>query len=144
LRKDSSTLSSLWVIDGSIYAADEEVYIRIKDTITDAIEVIPDTEFNETNEIGRLNEVDPLKLAHLRIRGMWLLKPPIVAFEGYHNYSSDHTFQYHCILPLTKYNSYTESSREAIEGINEISISDVSVVPSRFATKCPHCTADLT
>ena len=76
IPKGKNVLSSIWFIDGSVYAADEEVYTNIKDSISDVLENSNEFDFSETNEIGRINYVDPLKITNLRIRGMWLLQPP--------------------------------------------------------------------
>jgi hypothetical protein len=81
IPKGKNVLSSIWFIDGSVYAADEEVYTNIKDSICDVLENSNEFDFSETNEIGRINYVDPLKITNLRIRGMWLLQPPYKVFD---------------------------------------------------------------
>lgn len=123
----SKTLSSLWFIDGSIYAADEEVYLSLKNTLTENIETTPGVDFSPTNEIGRVNHVDPLKITNLRIRGMWLLQPPYKVFDYVHGYDSSKKFQCIAILPLKKYVSFPRVSREKIEQDNNISIDDVKI-----------------
>ena len=45
---DSSRLKSLWMVYGSIYAARHETYKRIKDTISNGVNSIPNVEFAET------------------------------------------------------------------------------------------------
>ena len=50
---DDRNLLTLWFVYGDCYAADRQIYERIKNTISYGITTIPDVEFAETNEIGR-------------------------------------------------------------------------------------------
>src|SRR5699024_11579610 len=61
----------LWFVYGDCYCADKSYYERIADTIKDGVSSIPDVDFGETKELGRVNKVDPLGITYLRIRGMW-------------------------------------------------------------------------
>ena len=121
IPKGTKTLSSLWFIDGLIYAADEDVYLSLKETLTNNIETTPNIDFSPTNEIGRVNSVDPLKITNLRIRGMRLLQPPYKVFDYVHGYNSNKKFQCITILPLNKYNSFPEKSKNKIEALTNIS-----------------------
>lgn len=123
----SNLLSSLWFIDGSTYAADEEVYLSLKNTLTESIEATPGIDFSPTNEIGRVNFVDPLKITNLRIRGMWLLQPPYRVFDYVHGYDSSKKFQCITILPKTKYDTFSLSSKQKIENNKKISITEVDI-----------------
>lgn len=127
IPKGSKILSSLWFIDGSIYAADEDVYLSLKKTLTDKIEETPNIDFSPTNEIGRVNFVDPLKITNLRIRGMWLLHPPHKVFNYVHGYDSDKKFQCITILPVVKYNSFPKESKDKLETIDSIHLTEVEV-----------------
>ncbi len=125
--KGTSTLSSLWFIYGDLYAADEDVYLNLKETLTENIEQIQDIDFSETNEIGRINFVDPLKITNLRIRGMWLLQPPYKVFDYIHKYSSKYKFQCITLISKNKYEGFPESSRSKIENNKKITIDNVKV-----------------
>lgn len=127
IPKGSKILSSLWFIDGSIYAADEEVYLSLKETLTDNIEATPNIDFSPTNEIGRVNFVDPLRITNLRIRGMWLLQSPYKVFDYVHDYDANKKFQSITILPLVKYNSFPQKSKDKLEAVNSISITEIEV-----------------
>lgn len=126
-KKSNNQLSSLWFVDGSIYAADEQVYTTLKKDLTTNIEAIPNVDFSPTNEIGRVNGVDPLKISNLRIRGMWLLQAPFRVFDYVHGYSNTHNFQCIAILPKEKYLSFPQESRAQIENSKEIVLTDISV-----------------
>jgi NgoPII restriction endonuclease len=127
IPKGSKVLSSIWFVDGSVYAADEEVYLSLKDTLTNNIERTPNIDFSPTNEIGRVNYVDPLKITNLRIRGMWLLQPPYKVFDYVHGYSLNKKFQCISILPANKFKNYPKESRIKLEASETISISDIKV-----------------
>lgn len=113
--KSSKTLSSLWFIYGSIYAADEDVYTDLKNTITESLQNTPEINFSETKELGRVNFVDPLKITNMRIRGMWLLQPPVKVYDYIYKYQSNLKFQLVAIIPTDKYDSFPISSRNKIE-----------------------------
>lgn len=113
-----TNLNSLWMVYGSIYAAKHETYQRIKTTISEGIKEIPDVVFSETKELGRVNQVDPLGITNLRIRGMWQIENPRKVFNYLHE-PTDKEFELICIIPDEKYNSFPESSRTKIEGITE-------------------------
>lgn len=77
----SNVLHSLWFVYGDCYCADKSYYERISNTIRDGVANIPDVEFGETKELGRINKVDPLGITYLRIRGMWGIAHPSAVFR---------------------------------------------------------------
>lgn len=117
------------MIYGSIYAADEDVYTGLKNIITESLENTAGISFSETKELGRVNYVDPLKITNMRIRGMWLLQPPVKVFDYVYQYDKELKFQLIAIIPQDKYNSFPSESKARIEdSINEtLSINDVKV-----------------
>ena len=125
--KKTKKLSSLWFVYGSIYAADASVYTSLKDTLTESLENTENINFSPTNEIGRINHVDPLKITNLRIRGMWLLKPPFKVFDYVHRYSTEKDFQCIAIIPNDKYEHFNEKSKERIESLESVKIYDDKV-----------------
>lgn len=122
IPKKSKTLSSIWLIYGSIYAADEDVYTDLKNTITESLENISTINFSETKEIGRVNYVDPLKITNMRIRGMWLLQPPIKVFDYVYKYETNLKFQLIAIIPNEKYELFPLESRNKIENTSDANL----------------------
>lgn len=133
-------LKSLWVVYGNIFAAKHETYQRIKDTISDGIKTIPDVVFSETKELGRVNQVDPLGITNLRIRGMWQIENPRKVFHYLHK-SENKKFELVCIIPNEKYNSFSKESRNKIEGIKNkgFDISEVEVKDPNNPAKLIKC-----
>lgn len=121
------SIKSLWMVYGNIYAAKHETYQVIKQKITDGINEIPNVELAETNELGRVNRVDPLGITNLRIRGMWQIQNPRRVFNYLH--TTGDTFELVAIIPTTKYNSFPTESKNRIENLGNpnLSISDVQV-----------------
>lgn len=121
------SIKSLWMVYGNIYAAKHETYQVIKQKITDGINEIPNVELAETNELGRVNRVDPLGITNLRIRGMWQIQNPRRVFNYLH--TAGDTFELVAIIPTTKYNSFPTDSKNRIENLGNpnLSISDVQV-----------------
>jgi hypothetical protein len=78
-------LKSLWFVYGDCYAANKDTYERIRNKISSGLRELQDIELAETNELGRVNKVDPLGITYLRIRGMWHIENPNKVF----NYVAD-------------------------------------------------------
>lgn len=55
----NNRIKQLSFIYGMDYAANDEVYTRIKDSISSGVNRLPDIEFGTTNELARINRVDP-------------------------------------------------------------------------------------
>lgn len=121
------SIKSLWMVYGNIYAAKHETYQVIKQKITDGINEIPNVELAETNELGRVNRVDPLGITNLRIRGMWQIQNPRRVFNYLH--TTGDTFELVAVIPTNKYNSFPTDSKNRIENLGNpnLSISDVQV-----------------
>lgn len=117
-----SSLKSLWMVYGSSYAAKHETYERIKTTISDGIKTIPNVAFSETKELGRVNQVDPLGITNLRIRGMWQIENPRKVFDYLHR-PTEKDFELVCIIPIEKYDSFSSESINKIEEISEFGFS---------------------
>lgn len=125
--KGNNVLSSIWFIDGSLYAADEEIYTSIKDSLSNVLKNSNEFDFSKTNEIGRINYVDPLKITNLRIRGMWLLQPPYKVFDYLKLYDYNANFQSIALISNENYFNYSEENRKLIENNSKISITKVFV-----------------
>jgi len=121
------SIKSLWLVYGNVYAAKHETYQLIKQKITDGINEIPNVELAETNELGRVNRVDPLGITNLRIRGMWQIQNPRKVFKYLH--TSGNNFELVAVIPTNKYNSFPTESKKRIEnlGNQNLSITNVRV-----------------
>lgn len=124
---DDKQLESLVFIYGDCFAADEEVYLKVKNRLVDTIKEIPDSE--ETNELGRINNVDPLGITNLRIRGMWLLKNPFIIFDNIFKFNiKEQKFSLFTLMTKNKFNSFSEEDKEMIINDDEIQYSNVKIL----------------
>lgn len=122
-------IKSLWFVYGDCFAADKEIYERIKSTIANGILQIPNVEFTETNELGKVKKVDPLGITDLRIRGMWHIQNPNKVFSYLNVNDSDSKFQFICLMKEEKYNSFNAEEREDLEKLTKsgFQISNVKI-----------------
>lgn len=121
--KNTNSLKSLWLVYGDCFCADKEVYERIKDTISIGITTIPNVEFTETNELGKVKKVDPLGITDLRIRGMWHIENPTKIFNYLYSYDETKSFQLICLMKKEKYESFSLVDRQIIENLNNPNVS---------------------
>lgn len=110
-------LKALWFVYGNCYAANKETYERVRDKISKGINELQDVEFSETNELGRVNKVDPLGITYLRIRGMWGIENPIKVFNYAAPVDPNAEFSVNAVMLKEKYLSFPEKDRDIVEGI---------------------------
>lgn len=124
-----TTLKSLWLVYGDCFCADKATYERIKNTISEGINTIPNVEFTETKELGKVKKVDPLGITDLRIRGMWHIDNPNKTFSYIYEYDENAEFQCIVLLQKEKYYTLPDADKEAIEALNndKISVKDVKI-----------------
>lgn len=127
--KNTHQLKSLWLVYGDCFCADKEVYERIQQTISSGITSIPNVEFTQTNELGKVKKVDPLGITDLRIRGMWHIENPTKIFNYLYHYDETASFQLICLMKKEKYESLPLTDRNAIEDLGNahVSLSDVRI-----------------
>lgn len=127
--KNTSLLKSLWLVYGDSFCADQEIYERIKNTISSGITSISDVEFTQTNELGKVKKVDPLGVTDLRIRGMWHIENPSKIFSYLYTYDSTKSFQLVSLMKREKYESLPLEDRKMIEklGNANVNVSDVRI-----------------
>lgn len=122
-------MSALSLIYGEDYCASRDVYEKIKTKIKEGIITIPDVEFSETKELGRVNRVDPLGITYLRIRGMWHIENPFEVFKEIFKIDSSKEFNFRAIISTEKKNKLTNFCRlvELAENNPNFDISDVKI-----------------
>lgn len=77
----TNELKRIWFVYGDCYAASRDTYTQLSDMIAAGIRDISDIEFGTTKELARVNEVDPLGITHLRVRGMWGISNPAKVYD---------------------------------------------------------------
>ena len=122
-------LKELALIDASVYCADKMVYQDIFEKIKEGISSIPNVNFSPTQELGRVNKIDPLGITSLRIRGMWLLDNPFTVFEYIYTPVKDANFNLFALVSTQHFDNFNNKD-ELISLANNtanLSIIDVKV-----------------
>ncbi len=114
---NDSDIKYLWFVYGDCFVADKEVYERIKNTISTGINSIPDVEFTETNELGKVKKVDPLGITDLRVRGMWHIENPHKIFSYLNCVDNTAKFQMICLMKTEKFNSFPNEDKNELLGL---------------------------
>ena len=125
----NKVLKSLFMVYGIDYAADEDIYLRVKRKIKEGVETIPDVDFADTEELGRINRIDPLGITSLRIRGMWIMQNPWTTFSYILQPDQSNEFEFCAIVNRSKYLSFPEHKRleELSNTIDDLVIQDVEI-----------------
>ena len=123
------SLKSLWFVYGDCYSASKEVYEKIRGKISEGINELQDVEFSKTNELGRVNKVDPLGITYLRIRGMWGIDNPSKVFDYVTPTRHHSNLTVSALMTQEKYLSFPEKDRRNIEKLvsDNFSIKDVKI-----------------
>lgn len=126
---EQNKLRHLCMVYGLDYCASCETYERIKNTIKEGIEAIPNIELTKTKELGKLNKVDPLGITYLRVRGMWGIENPFKVFNYVFEIDTKKSFNFMSIINLEKYRSFPNIYElERLSDVNEnLNINDVKI-----------------
>ena len=107
-------ISSLWFVYGDCYAADKEVYEKLRRKIIAGVSSSEGVEFSKTKELGHINRVDPLGITYLRVRGMWGIDNPSKVF----NYFGAEEAKKPAIVAIMreeKYSSFPKEDQKELE-----------------------------
>ena len=126
---EKNKLTSLIFVYGEDYAAENKIYENVKNKIKLGIETINGLEFSETNEIGRVNRVDPLGITYFRIRGMWGIENPVKVFDYIYKKDDSKQFNFMALINEDKYLSFSNTKElEDLEKENKsLEIKDVRI-----------------
>ena len=120
---NDTDIKYLWFVYGDCFSADKEVYEKIKKTISSGITEIPNVEFTETNELGKVKKVDPLGVTDLRIRGMWHIENPHKIFAYLNKVDANATFQVLCLMKTEKFNTFPTADKTALQNLSKANYS---------------------
>lgn len=137
-------IQELWFVYGDCFAADKEIYENTKNKIIESLHSNSNFDFAETKELGRINEVDPLGITSLRIRGMWLISQPQKVFDYIPKQEKNSKFKFYCIMKTEKFEEFSEDNKNDINNLvdnhsffmNDISIKNpnnpAQILPAKF------------
>jgi hypothetical protein len=114
-KANDEYVEALWLIDGRCIADNANTYDLIFDKLA---LTVSDLGGEPGNEIGRLNDVDPLKATSLRIRAMWLLEHPARVFQSVFVPADQGSFVLNVLVSAEKWDAY---SKEQVDAVMELS-----------------------
>ena len=120
-------LKVLTFVYGDCYAASREIYEKVGNSVTEGLKKL-DLELGDTQELGRVNRVDPLGITNLRIRGMWTIKHPLKVFSGIVDLDKQSgKFTMIALMRKEKYGSFQKKDKDAIEKDKSFTIKNVKI-----------------
>lgn len=120
---------------GTCYAANEEVYKEVEIELKDTLKTTANLDIDiDCKELGKVKNIDSLKITYLRIRGMWVIKHPSKIYDDLYK-QTDEAFSMIAIIPIDKYNNFPQEDRKKIENIDSIEISNEKISDPNNAAK---------
>jgi len=124
---EKDKLKLLILVYGDCYAANSEVYENVRKKVIEELGKSA-LEFSETNELGRINRVDPLGITNLRIRGMWTIQNPLRVFSDLFSYKKGmNEFTLIALMKKSKYSSIPKEDRVTLEKDKYFNLKDVKI-----------------
>ncbi|MBT5575096.1 NgoPII family restriction endonuclease [Alphaproteobacteria bacterium] len=115
----SERVSSLWVVDGRLLAADSSFYLQwfngLKAKVDEYLQEIGHGK-TETKEIGRISNIDPLNRSTLRVRSMWELEHPASVFKTVDGvqFPEKGNSVLHALILQSQWDNYSIKGKEAL------------------------------
>ena len=100
-----AAVKSVYFVQGTCYAASPHVYDKISIPLADSVKAAirnAGLESAKTTELGRVARADPLGRASLRVRGMWQIVSPSIAFAEIAPLDTGKAFQAYAIMLESK------------------------------------------
>ena len=117
-------------IQGSCFIPEEKVYNKkiqgLKKNIYDYLES-EGLEANRTIGLGKVNNMDPLGITDLRIKGVWRIKHPLKTFSDTFSYDKNKDFTLIALMLKNKFDSFPKKDIDALVIDNQIEIEDVKI-----------------
>ena len=126
----NDSVKTLCMVYGMDYCANNSVYESLKDKVTNGIRNIPDIRWaDRTEELGRVNMVDPLGITYLRVRGMWFIQHPIRVFDYIYDLDKSKEFNLMVLInedKISQFNNF-EKLVDMIQTYPSLEIKDVQI-----------------
>ena len=119
-KANEEFVEALWLIDGTCIADHADTYDMIFDKLA---LTVSDLGGEPGNEIGRLNNVDPLRATSLRVRAMWLLEHPARVFQSFLTPPEQGSFVLNVLVAADKWDAYTSEEIAAVTALSSHGVS---------------------
>lgn len=116
-----SLLTHISMVYGSEFCSTEANYRELKDQIANEIASLDHISLITSREIAHVNNIDPLNITSLRVRGMWIIDNPINIFKYVYTRPANCDFSLMFLVSRTQWNSYVNNG-QLIDLANNIDI----------------------
>ncbi len=117
-------------IQGCCFIPEEEVYNKkihgLKKNIYNYLES-EGLEASSTIGLGKVNNMDPLGITNLRIKGVWSIINPLKIFSDTFSYDKNKDFTLIALMLKNKFDSFPKKDIDAIVNDKQIEIKDVKI-----------------
>jgi len=117
-------------IQGCCFIPEEEVYNKkihgLKKNIYNYLES-EGLEASSTIGLGKVNNMDPLGITNLRIKGVWSIMNPLKIFSDTFSYDKNKDFNLIALMLKNKFDSFPKKDIDAIVNDKQIEIKDVKI-----------------
>jgi hypothetical protein len=120
----------LYFVHGRCYAADRSIYENISNKVKRGIDKVCTDEnlhMTKTKELGRINNMDPLRITNFRMRGMWEIENPVAVFSYRYEVDEKKSFSLVALMTKEKYDSFPQEDRNALKANKEIQSKAVNI-----------------
>lgn len=138
---DDNKIKTLSMIYRTEYCADIDTYSRIETVIKTGLESLENVELAQTNELGRLNKIDPLGITNMRIRGMWTISNPLKVFDYVYHVNNFKSFNFMCLINNEKYAIFNNVHKleKLVGSVKGLSIDEVKVKNPNNPSQLKNC-----
>jgi len=128
----SNKVKIITFVYGDCYAADAEIYEKVKKPLIDGIKSLK-LNLSKTKELARLNKIDPLKITDLRVRGMFQIASPIRFFSQFFQPDIRNELSVYAIMRKEKFDSFSSEDRQKAK--KEMGIKDIKIMDPNSPSK---------
>ncbi len=109
---------------GDCYAASPDVYEAVMRPVVKGIKSMK-IKLAKTKELARLNNVDPLAITDLRVRGMWQIVSPRILFADFIKPDLKKNCSVYAIMQKKKFESFPSTDKQQVQ--KNMQVSDIQI-----------------
>ena len=137
-----SLLTHISMVYGSEFCSTEANYRELRDQIANEIASLDHISLVDSREIAHVNNIDPLNITSLRVRGMWIIDNPINIFNFVYSRPNNCVFSLMFLVSRAQWNNYVNNGQlinlanNLNRGVERLKIEDCRIKdpcnPQRF------------
>ena len=124
---EDNILQTISFVYGDCIAADRKFYSDIEESVKRGLVEHGKILISPSNELARANNVDPLNLTNLRVRGMWILKNPVDHFDFLGYEDSYPCLRVEALMLKTKYDSFPAEDIKKLRSLDGVTAEEKQI-----------------